>query len=189
MNELKTIIKDRRSVRRFHEKNISHEQINEILSAAQWAQSWGNSQCWEIILIDANTQKEKLTQILRKKNPALKAINSAPIVIALCAHIEKSGYYKKEQITKFKNWFMYDLGILTQNICLTAHSLGLGSVVIGAFDHEKAKEILNIPKQFEIVSLLPIGYPAHLPPAPKRRDKDDFTHYNCFNNPFLHEKR
>ena len=75
---------------------------------------------------------------------------------------------------------MFDLGIVTQNICLTAHSLGLGTVIVGLFDHESAQKIINVPDGHELVALLPMGYPAKTPKAPKRKEISEFTHQNTF---------
>jgi nitroreductase len=82
--------------------------------------------------------------------------------------------------TKFGDWFMYDLGIATQSICLAAHGMGLGTVIIGLFDHEKAKAALNVPAGYELVSLIPLGYPAKVPSAPKRRAVEEFTRTDTF---------
>ncbi|PLX48622.1 MAG: nitroreductase [Desulfobulbaceae bacterium] len=183
MNDLKDIIKNRRSIRKFQNKEVSTEIINDLLYSAKWSPSWGNSQCWELIIIDDEKQKYNLSQTLTKKNPASLAARNAPIVIAICAQKKKSGYYKGEAITKFNEWFMYDLGLVTQNICLTAHCLGLGTVIIGAFNHNKAKKILKLPANYEIVSLLPVGYPAHSPSPTKRRKISTFVHKNHFNFP------
>jgi nitroreductase len=75
---------------------------------------------------------------------------------------------------------MYDLGLATQNLCLTAQSLGLGSVIVGSFDHAAAAELLTVPDGYEIVSLIPLGYPAHSPTAPARRAVAEFVHYRRF---------
>ncbi len=40
---------------------------------------------------------------------------------------------------KHANWYMFDLGIATQTLCLTAHEMGLGTVVVGLMDHDACK--------------------------------------------------
>ena len=75
---------------------------------------------------------------------------------------------------------MFDLGLATQNLCLMAHCLGLGTVIVGSFKHGEAKEILNVPAGYELVVLIPMGYSAKTPSTPKRREIKEFTHYNMF---------
>ena len=75
---------------------------------------------------------------------------------------------------------MFDLGIVTQTICLTAHSLGLGTVIVGLYDHDKAKEVIKVPEGHELVAILPLGYCAKTPKAPARKEISEFTHQNTF---------
>ena len=78
------------------------------------------------------------------------------------------------------DWFMFDLGLATQTLCLVAHSLGLGTVIVGLIDHDKVKKILNVPDGYEVVALIPVGYPAQKPSAPKRREISEFMRYDTF---------
>jgi nitroreductase len=75
---------------------------------------------------------------------------------------------------------MFDLGIASQNLCLAAHHLGLGTVMVGLFDQDQAKAILNVPEGYELVLLIPLGYPAKKSSAPNRRPVREFTHYDSF---------
>jgi len=75
---------------------------------------------------------------------------------------------------------MFDLGIATQNLCLTAHNLNLGTVIVGLFDHDKAKDILKVPEGYEVVALVPLGYPAKEASAPPRKEIAELVHYNTF---------
>ena len=113
-------------------------------------------------------------------NPSSKGIVEAPLVFALCGKLKSAGYYKGQAATKFGDWFLFDLGIATQSLCLTAHSLGLGTVVIGMLNHDKAKEILGVEEGYELAALIPVGYPAKDSAAPKRREIAEFTHYGKF---------
>ena len=180
MKNLESIIKERRSIRKYKTIDIPDEMLNKVLDSLRWSPSWANTQCWEIIVIKSKLIKDKLEKTISDKNPAIKSINKAPVTLALCAKLDISGYYKNQVTTKFGDWFMFDLGIATQTICLTAHSLGLGTVIIGLFDHEKAKKILNIPKGYELVSLISLGYPDQNPKAPKRKEINEFVHFDEF---------
>ncbi|MBW2569452.1 MAG: nitroreductase family protein [Deltaproteobacteria bacterium] len=180
MTDLMEIIKERRSIRKHEEKDIPEELVNRVLDAVKWTPSWVNTQCWEIVVVKNRTIKEKLQATISKGNPTAKAIVEAPVVLAVCGRLGKSGYYKDKVSTKFGDWFMFDLGLATQNLCLMAHHLGLGTVIVGLFDHDKAGEILKVPDGYELVTLIPMGYPAKIPSAPKRREIKEFTHYNIF---------
>lgn len=171
---------ERRSIRRYSKAAVEDEKLNSVLEAARWAPSWANSQCCEIVVVKDAEIKKQLAEILSKKNPATLAVAGAPVVLAVCGVLAKAGFYNGKALTKFGDWFMYDLGLATQNICLAAHQQGLGTVIAGAFDHDRAKEILNVPEDREVVAILPLGYPDHEPPAPKRKTMGDFVRYEKY---------
>ena len=180
MADVMDVIKSRRSIRRYEDKEIPEEHIQQVLEAVQWSPSWANTQCWEVVLVKDAGMKEKLQEILSKNNPASKGIIQAPVVVALCGKVKNSGYYKGEARTKFGDWFMFDLGLATQSLCLAAHNLGLGTVIVGDLDHNKAKEVLGAGDDHEVVVLIPLGYPAKDSRAPKRREIGEFTHHDRF---------
>jgi nitroreductase len=172
------IIKSRRSIRRFQDKPIAAETLDALFDTARYSPSWGNLQCWEIIVVRNPEVKTKLACLLSAKNPATKCSETAPVLLAICGDPQKSGFYKGVQVTRYQHWFLYDLGIMSQTLCLKAWEQGLGSVVIGSFDHKAAEEVLQVPPGKELVALIALGYPDHQPPAPKRREVADFVHYD-----------
>jgi nitroreductase len=180
MAEFINIVKGRRSIRRYKDAGISDEVLNRLLESIKWSPSWANTQCWEVIVVRDNAKKERLRDSLPETNPASLAIVQAPVLIVICGKKETSGYYKGKAATNLGDWYMYDLGIATQSLCLTAHALELGTVIIGLFDHNKAKAVLGVPDKYELVSIIPVGYPAKDSPAPKRREIEEFAHYDGF---------
>ena len=179
MADLMDIIKGRRSIRKYMDKEVPDELLNKVLESIRWAPSWANTQCWEVIVIkDPGTKKD--LQGVFETNPAKNAVVQAPVVLVLCAKLESSGYYKGKVTTKFGDWFLFDLGLATQNICLTAYNQALGTVITGLFDHNKAKGVLGVPEGYELVSIIPLGYPAKESGTPKRREIEEFTHYEKF---------
>jgi nitroreductase len=181
MPDFVDIIKGRRSVRKYEDEEIPSDLLNEVLEAVRWTPSWANTQCWEVVVVQNSSIRAKLQQTLPPKgNPAIKAIVEAPVLLAVCAKMKRSGYYKDQVTTKFGDWFMFDLGLACQTLCLTAYKHGLGTVIVGLFDHDKAKEILKIPNGYELVVLIPIGFPAKISSAPKRKEVEEFVYSNTF---------
>jgi nitroreductase len=181
MPEFVGIVKTRRSIRKYEDRNVPPETLDTILEAVRWSPSWANTQCWEIVVVRDPAVKQQLQATLPPKgNPAAGAMLQAPVVLALCGRLKISGYYKDQVTTKFGDWFMFDLGIACQTICLTAHALGLGTVVVGLFDHDRARAALRVPEGYELVAMIPLGFPAKVSSAPNRRETAEFTHQDAF---------
>ncbi len=180
MAELMQILKGRRSIRNYQNQAVPEEVLNLILEAVQWSPSWANTQCWEVVAVKDPETKNRLQETLSQGNPATRAMVEAPVVLVLCGKQGISGFYKGQVTTKFGDWFMFDLGLATQSLCLAAWNLGLGTVVVGLFDHNRAAAVLSVPEGYELVAMLPLGYPAKQPAAPKRREISEFTHLDKF---------
>ena len=56
--------------------------------------------------------------------------------------------------------YTVDAAIAAEHIVLQAAEMGLGTCWIGAFYHDKMAKLINLPKDYKIVALLPVGYPA-----------------------------
>jgi nitroreductase len=180
MGDFMEVVKGRRSIRNYQEKEIPEDILNHVLEAVQWTPSWANSQCWEIVVVKDPKVKERLQETMSKGNPATRAIVEAPVVIGICGKLKSAGYYKGEVTTKFGDWLLFDLGLATQSMALAAHHFGLGTVIVGLFDHDRAKEVLQLPEGYDLVALVPMGYPSKGSGAPKRREISEFTHYDKY---------
>ena len=173
--ELTEAIKGRRTIRKYKSDPVSDEVLKAVMEAVRWAPSWANTQCWEVIVVRDPKVRSDLAEALPKGNPALSSVTEAPLLLVLCGKKGISGYYKGQMATVRGDWLMFDLGLATQNLCLAAHSLGLGTVVIGLFDHKKVEAILGVPQDVEVVAMTPLGYPATGGSAPKRKETSEFV--------------
>jgi nitroreductase len=181
MMSLFETIKNRRSIRKFENKDIPEEMMNTLFEAVQWAPSWANTQCCELIIVKDVSKKTQLQECIAPKNPATKAIVNAPVVIAFCGKKDQAGYYNGSVSTRFGDWLMYDLGLATQNLCLAAHELGLATVIVGLFDHDRAEKVLQVPDNYSLVTIVPVGFPAKNPSPPQRKSIKDLVHFETFN--------
>ncbi len=131
---------------------------------------------------DSNV-KDELAGTLSSGNPATDAIRIAPAVIVVCAELKKSGCSQGEPVTdKSDSWHMFDVALAMQNLTSAAHSLGLGTVRIGAFDAEKAASILEIPEGFCVVEMTPLGYPDQEGRATSRKELPEIVFHEKFGN-------
>lgn len=184
--ETQQCITQRRSVRRFTDQNVSNEQLQTLMQAAQIAPSWANTQCWEFIIVRDHAIKEKLAETMPETNPARKATLNAPVVLVACGKLGSSGFYKGNTATsKGDNWYLYDVGLATQNISLAAHDMGLGSVILGLFDADAAGKVLNLPDSVKVVTLMPLGVPAKESKAPPRKPLCEFVFKDTYENAWV----
>lgn len=184
--ETRTCIKERRSMRKFTEQEVSDEQLQELLDAVRWSPSWANTQCWEVVVIKDQGRKEQLAGMLSEKNPATKGVMQAPLVLVVCAKLGVSGYEHGEGVTEHAfatdkgDWFMFDAGIACQNICLAAYDMGLGTVHVGHVKHKEIDQLLGLPEGVCSVEVIPVGYPAKEGRAPARKPLEDFVHFEKY---------
>ena len=178
--ELSEVIKTRRSIRHYKPDHMPEAALDAIMGAIQWAPSWGNTQCWKVITVRDASMKQKLDETLAKRNSARKSLIQAPICLAICGKNETSGYYQGKASTRWGEWILFDCALAVQNLSLVAHSLGLGTVIIGQFDHKAAEELLGVPENFSLVCMIPLGYPSKISKAPKRKSISEFVYHERF---------
>lgn len=182
--ELQDAILKRRSIRRFTEDRVTDHELQQIFESVRWSPSWGNTQVWEFIVVRDRALIQQVTATYRMdkgSNPASKCSLAASALIVVCAKTGVSGCYGGKETTKFANWFMFDLGIATQTLCLKAHEMGLGTVVVGLLDHELCKQLVALPDGYEAVAVIPIGRPAvELKAGPPRKTVADMVHLDTF---------
>jgi nitroreductase len=178
--ELIKAIKERRTIRKYRPDPVPEEALKAVMEAARWAPSWANTQCCEVIVVRDPKVKSELAEALPKGNPALSSVTDAPLLLVLCGKKGISGYYRGQVATVRGDWSMFDLGLATQNLCLAAYSLGLGTVIIGLFDQKKVEALLGVPQGVEVVAMTPLGYPAAEGATPKRKEISEFVFYEKY---------
>jgi len=166
-------VKKRKSIRSFKKKEVEEEKIQKILEAANLAPSAGNFQSYDIILIKNKETKSRLAGAAFGQN----FIKDASVVFVVCANEKRVAHYKE----RGKNMYcINDASIAAAYIELSAASLGLGSVWVGAFDEDNAREIIEAPDFAKPIAIIPVGYPNEEPKRPKRRSLFDLVHKEKF---------
>ena len=149
--DVKDAIQKRRSVRSFKDRKVSRSKIEELLESVRMAPSASNRQDWKFLVVDDHATREKLYSAAKRQ----EFVREAPVVIAGVATEPD-----KEMTCKVRPGTV-DLAIALDHLTLQAAEEGLGTCWIGAFDQKKTKEILNLPKEYKVIALMPLGYPNH----------------------------
>ncbi len=186
--EVLEAIHTRRSIRKYKTTPVDDETLEIVLDATRWAPSWRNTQCWRFIVVRDSGVKNILADMLfgiaGKPNIATEGMKSAPVVIVACAELGQAGYLAREPrepITdKGDYWYMFDVALAMQNLLLAAHSLGLGTVLIGGFDAKVVASMLEVPEGFCVVAMTPLGYPEAEGKVRPRKELADTVFYEKY---------
>ena len=172
--DLITGIKERRSIRKFQDRKVPRQLIEEIVNVAAYAPSWKNTQIARYIVVD---DPEKIKALANEKCAYgfagnVPVMSAAPALVLLTFVEGRSGFERDGSYSTIKVWGfqMFDAGVAAQTFCLAAHEKGLGTVIMGYFDEEEIKKIVDIPEGQQLAALIPIGYPDIDPAAPPRKD-------------------
>jgi len=167
--ELRDVIRKRRSIRKFDSsKDVTNEQIEAILNAANLAPTSGNTQCPRYIIVRDQELKDKLSTDAGHQ----PFIREVPVVIVVCADLEINSKYGERGVNTYS---LQDTAAAIQNMLLTITDLGLATCWVGAFDEDGAKKVLDLKPGLRPVAMLPIGHALEEPSMPKRNDINKIT--------------
>ena len=144
-------IRTRRSVRAYSSKPIPADVMNRMRQALRFAPSACNFQPWRFILV----VDEKLRRDVAQAANGQLWMAAAPVTVVACGLPDEA--YKK--MGGYGNSADVDVAIALDHLTLAAAADGLGTCWIGAFDEEKVKELLGVPKPVKVVAMTPLGYP------------------------------
>ncbi len=149
----------RRAVREYSDASVSDESIKEIIMAGEFAPTAVNNRSVEFLVIKSKENKEALYKIIEPKQEFLK---HAPVWIIPLIDTAKSRLP------------IQDLSVATENMLIEATALGLGSVWrnIEPLIAENIKKLLDVPDNFMIINIVPLGYAKT---TPKPHNEEDFS--------------
>jgi FMN reductase [NAD(P)H] len=158
------VMLNRRSQRKFENKDVEEWKLEMIFAAADTAPTAGGFQGFEIYHVKNEEIKRKLVDAANNQ-PYVHA----PVVLVFCINPKRIKLnFPPDTIRKFSQ---QDATLAAAYSQLAAHALGLSSIWIGMFDEIKIKEILGM--DLSPSSILCLGYPVKmLVPKPKRNLKD-----------------
>ena len=156
----------RRSIRKFTDRPVPRELVDQVLHAGIWAPSSCNYQMWDLVAVDDPALNEKLAALSAQMGNA--PVN---IVVAYGRDFSEENYANIQSASA-----------LIQNMSLAAEALGLGTFwITQTGGHEKVRELVGLPLDRMVVAVLALGYAQVRPKrGPKRRPLAQVTHYNHY---------
>lgn len=189
-DNLASLMRGRRSVRKYATRPVSRELIEHILEAGRWAPSPHGRQPWRFVVLTRQAAKTQLAedmgetwqQNLRMDGQDEKIVNirleksrqrilNAPVIIVPCLYLEDMDHYPDEKRQDDETIMaIQSMGAAIQNMLLMAYDLGLDSGWMCAplFCPEVVCSSLDLDKRLIPQALITVGYAAA---DPQRRER------------------
>ena len=146
-------IRSRVAVKSFTADPIPEPVVKKILRAGRWAPSQRNRQPWHFIVIRDPLALQRLSSLTSRG----AYIAEAPLAVAIVMENAKMP--------------QFEAGRVIENMLLVTWSEGVGTSFVGGWGKEKAKEILGIPQDMELITVMPYGYPTEAAKSGGKRRK------------------
>ncbi len=146
-------IQKRKSNFTYSEKPVEQEVINELFEAATLAASSMNVQPWRFIYASKNEPEFQLMLNALLEGNQQWAKDAAMLILSI-AQTEYT--YNDKVIHNAYAW--HDTGMANAHLMLQAVNLGLVTHPMGGFDHQKIKDSFNLPKEYEPLLIMALGY-------------------------------
>lgn len=160
-------IRQRRSIRKYADRPVPPEVLDEIMHAARLAPSARNLQEWKFVVVRDQALRHQLGE-----SSGYPFIAWAPVIIAGVS-------LAPDRVMSCEvPAYAVDLAIAMTNITLAAVEKGLGTCWIGGFSQQKVRDVLRVPDDCKVVELMPLGYPAEEPNSRPRKSLDEVL---CFD--------
>lgn len=144
-------VHQRWSARSFSDRDVSAADLARVFEAARWAASSSNEQPWRFIVGVRNSIiHKKIASTLAGFNQQWAP--AAPVLILGVANT------KFAHNGKPNTYALYDLGAASSYLTLEAAALGMVTHQMGGFDHEAARQALEIPESYALGSVIALGY-------------------------------
>lgn len=182
------LINKHRTIRKYADKPVSQETLNQLFEAACRASNTGNMQTYSIIV----TQSEEKKQALAPTHFNQKMCTEAPVVLTFCADFNRVNKWCEQRKAEpgYDNFLSFTSGMIdamlaAQNFCLAAESLGLGICYLGTttYNADKIIDILDLPKFVVPITTITLGYPAEIPATQDDRlPLNGIVHYETYKD-------
>ena len=163
------LVSERRSVRSYDAtKSISEDEVRTLIATAQEAPSWANVQSTHFYVVMSEEKREALKPIMGQN---ARNIADVSVVIITTFKRGESGFFNGEASNELGNsWGAFDNGLSNAFLILKAKDMGFDSLIMGLRDADKLHELLNIPSDEAVTSVIALGYAKDRPKRPLRKE-------------------
>lgn len=148
--DFKELIRARYSCRAYRNDPVEEEKLAAVLEAARLAPTAANRQAFKLYVLPTANRQEALRRLYSRGWVA-----QAPLLIGIAGE-PGHNWVRRDG----RNYVDVDCAIVMDHLILQAAELGLGTCWIGAFDPAAARQLLELPPDWEPIAFTPLGYPA-----------------------------
>ncbi len=162
--QLLELIKSRHSIRRYSQRQVDDDLLEQILEAGRWAPSGQNNQPWRFVVVRSESVRGELAGMTKYG----KIIERAPV--SICTFMHKPSMYN--QIKDVQG-----IGACLENMLLMAHGLGLGAVWLGEIlkNADQVSRAVGLNEDYELMAVVALGWPEGDPKQTARMDMDELV--------------
>lgn len=180
-------MKQRRTIRRYQEKDVTPALLNELMEIACRASTVGNMQTYSVVVTRDAAMKEKLSPA-HFNQPMVK---KAPVVLTFCVDLNRFSKWceQRQAIPGYDNlqWFVtgaVDALLAAQTFCVAAEERGLGICYLGTttYNPNQIIDALQLPKLVFPITTITLGWPDELPEQVDRLPLEAILHQETYHD-------
>ena len=180
-------MKQRRTIRRYQEKDVTPALLNELMEIACRASTVGNMQTYSVVVTRDAAMKEKLSPA-HFNQPMVK---KAPVVLTFCVDLNRFSKWcdQRQAIPGYDNmqWFVtgaVDALLAAQTFCVAAEEKGLGICYLGTttYNPNQIIDALQLPKLVFPITTITLGWPDELPEQVDRLPLEAILHQETYHD-------
>ena len=180
-------IKNRRTIRKYKQGDVSSELLNALLEEAFRASTMGNMQLYSVVITRDSQMKAKLAPAHFNQ----PMVTNAPVVLTFCADFNRFSKWCRCRKAEpgYDNPISFlnaasDALLVTQNFCTLAEANGLGICYLGTtiYNPDKIVELLQLPELVMPVATITVGYPDEMPVQPERLPIAGILHEEVYHD-------
>lgn len=181
------VMKTRRSIRRYSDKEVSETLLDSLLGAAARTQTMGNLQLYSVVV----TRSEQMKECLAPAHFNQPMVREAPVLLTICADFNRTSTWCRNRKAEpgYDNFLSFvnaasDALLFTQTFSSLAEEAGLGICYLGTTVYMAGQivETLQLPRLVMPIATLTVGWPDEAPSLSDRLPLDSFVHQETYQD-------